>query len=320
MGQRANYIIKQGSTIRQYYNHWRANTIARDLYLGEERFVAFVKACQPAEELLEQAWIEGCVLVDYDAKIMSFWSGEFPSDTSVVAYYLSKLSAKWVGWQVDLLRNQMYDIASLLRLNYVAQQELQAPNFFTTEKIVADKVEDWTNAIILIRENAGWFVTKTGNLVIETLLSYGPAIIPLLLAKERYSLPKEGDEGTEECVVFDPVEKKLFVNKSCFGLWEQCYPLWTGYNFTMGDYGFLDALTFAGIDPADHALDSAEVEAHFRHLVQLREDFDPSELAERIRQDHQDVQFSPQFFDATKPSKTLAERLTLRLRKLFGRK
>lgn len=54
---------------------------------------------------------------------------------------------------------------------------------------------------VLIRYDAGWFVTKTGNLVIGTLVSYGPAIIPLLLAKQRYPLSKEGDEGTEERVV-----------------------------------------------------------------------------------------------------------------------
>ncbi|MBN9381925.1 MAG: hypothetical protein J0H74_14245 [Chitinophagaceae bacterium] len=320
MGQRANYIIKEGNAITLYYNHWRANAIARDLYLGEERFVAFAKDCQPAEELLEEAWIEGCVLLDYDARVVSFWSLEFPDDTSVVDYYLSKLSTKWAGWKVDLLRNRMYDIASLLRIDYVAQQELQTPHVFTTEKIVADKVEDWTNALVLIRDDAGWFVTKTGDLVIETLVSYGPAIIPLLLVKQPYPLPNEGDEGTEECVVFDSIEKKLFVNKSSFGLWEQCHSLWTGYTFTMGDYGYLDALTFAGIDHADHALNSAEVEAQFQHLVQLREDFDPNELAERIRQDHNDVQFNPQFFDATQPSKTLVERLTLRLRNLLGRK
>lgn len=109
MGQRANYIIKQDGAITLYYNHWRANAISRDLYLGEERFVAFVKDCQPAEALLEEVWIEGCVLVDSDARMLSFWSLEFPSDSSVVACYLSKLSAKWAGWKVDVLRNRMYD-------------------------------------------------------------------------------------------------------------------------------------------------------------------------------------------------------------------
>jgi hypothetical protein len=320
MGQRANYIIKEGGAITLYYNHWRANSVARDLYLGDERFVAFVKDCQPADELLEEIWIEGCVLVDFDAKVMSFWSLEFPNDSSVVSYYLSKLSAKWSGWRVDLLRNRMYDIASLLGLDYVSRQEFQAPHVFTTEQIVADKVEDWTNALVLIREETGWFVTKTGDLIIETLISYGPAILPMLQAKQRYPLPKEGDDGTDQCVVIDPVEKKLFVNKSSFGLWEQCHSLWAGYTFTMGDYGYLDMLGFAGIDVAGLNLDFGEVERQFQYLVQLQEDFDPKELAERIRQKDQDVQFIPEFFDATQPSKTLVERLTLRLGKLLGRK
>lgn len=96
-------VIKKDNATTLYYNHWRANAITGDLYLGEERFVTFVKDCQPAEELLNEVWIEGCVLVDYDVRAVSFWSLEFPSDTSVVTYYLSKLSAKWTGWKVDLL-------------------------------------------------------------------------------------------------------------------------------------------------------------------------------------------------------------------------
>jgi hypothetical protein len=251
------------------------------------------------------------------AKLLSFWSLEFPTDSSLVACYLSKLSAKWAGWKVDVLRNRMYDIASLLGIDYVAQQELQAPHIFTPEQIVADRVEDWINALVLIREDTGWFVTKTGNLIIETLVSYGPSIIPLLRAKQHYPLPKEGEEGTDQCVVFDPIGKKLFVSMSSFGLWEQCHALWAGYSFKMGDYGYLDALSIAGIDPAGYALDTGEVERQFQDLVKLQEDFDPNKLAERLLQDNQDIQFNPEFFDATQPSKTLVERLTLRLRKLL---
>ncbi len=77
MGQRANYIIKEGDRLTIRYNHWRAHQIAADLYLGEHAFLRFVEACLEKEELLAEPWIEGCVVIDRPQRQLYFWAGHF---------------------------------------------------------------------------------------------------------------------------------------------------------------------------------------------------------------------------------------------------
>jgi hypothetical protein len=54
MGQRANYILIENNKQVIHYHHWRANCIAADLYLGEKRFIEFVKSCRLANVLLDE--------------------------------------------------------------------------------------------------------------------------------------------------------------------------------------------------------------------------------------------------------------------------
>ena len=109
MGQRANYIIKDDDTLTIHYHHWRATSIAADLYLGEKKFLAFVEECQVYEQIMDEVWIEGCVIIDKTTKQLYFWALEFASETSVKEYYISGLPKKWSGWRVVFLKNRMYD-------------------------------------------------------------------------------------------------------------------------------------------------------------------------------------------------------------------
>ncbi|MEP6613711.1 MAG: hypothetical protein ABJA76_17540 [Mucilaginibacter sp.] len=105
MGQRANYILIEAGKQTIHYNHWRANTVAADLYLGERRFIQFMKDCQLVDQLLDEVWIEGCVIVDVDNKNLSFWAFEL-APTSVMEIYLKELFSKWNGWKIDCALQQ----------------------------------------------------------------------------------------------------------------------------------------------------------------------------------------------------------------------
>lgn len=87
MGQRVNYILKENNTTKIYYHHWRANTIASDLYLGAEKFTEFIRTCKEADDLINEPWIEGCVYIDLDRKLLTFWSLAFPKITSLENYF-----------------------------------------------------------------------------------------------------------------------------------------------------------------------------------------------------------------------------------------
>lgn len=319
MGQRANYILKNHHKLTIHYNHWRANCIAADLYLGEKRFLKFVEECQVNEGIMDEPWIEGCVIIDKPAKQLHFWTWEFSSETSVVEYYLSALGKKWEAWNVQFLKNRMYDVEKVLGIDYISKQELPKLNYWSKENILDDKVEEWATASVIIKSGDSLFVTKTGNLNIEIIVSYGQDIIPLLQGKPEYELPNEEDEATYECVVIDIADKKLFINQSQFGLWEQTKNLWQGYEFTMGDFGYIETLRLACIDAENLAMAKDKGVEQFEGIVNHENNFDPYEMAEKLTKENSDIQFNPDFFDTVKPEKTMWDKLKEGLRKKFGR-
>ena len=83
MGNRANYILKRGNDFDIYYTHWKAINVAQDLALGQKQFIKLVKEFDNADELLDEPWIEACVLLDFDSKKLTFWETEMLFETSV---------------------------------------------------------------------------------------------------------------------------------------------------------------------------------------------------------------------------------------------
>lgn len=319
MGQRANYIIKDLDQLTIHYNHWRANRIATDLYFGEKRFLKFVKECQLSDEIMNEPWIEGCVIIDKSTKQLYFWSFDLPNETSVIAYYVSALAKKWEGWTVEFLKNRMYDVEKVLGIDYISKQEFSKLSTWSKEEILNDKIEEWATSLVIIKSNDGFFVTKTGNLNSEAILSYGQGIIALLQKKPQYDLPNEEDETSHQCIIIDTSARKLFISQSEFGLWEQTKGLWKGYEFTMGDFGYIETLRLAGIEPENLAMSEEKVIEQFNSIVNHDSNFDPYEMAERLTKENSDIQFNPDFFDTVRPKKNLWDKLKTEARKIFGR-
>jgi hypothetical protein len=320
MGQRANYIIKERDKLTIHYNHWRANSIASDLYLGEKRFLEFINECQLNDEIMNEPWIEGCVIVDRNQKELFFWSFEFSRDTSVVDYYLKQLSKKWENWTLSILKNRMYDVEKLLSIDYISKQELQPINRPLKDDIIADKVEDWVSALVIIKQDLSLFITKTGSLNAESIISYGQDILSLIKNKPKYELPKEGEEGTNECVLIVEDNKKIFINESIIGLVETCKEFWTDYDLIIGDFGYIETLRLGGIETSGLELSDDEIKNQFSEMVQVNDSFNPFEMAEKIKQNNKDVQFNPDFFDNVKPKKPFIDKLKISIKKLWRQK
>lgn len=320
MGQRANYILKERDKLTVYYNHWRANIIASDLYLGEKIFLEFVNRCQLNDEIINEPWIEGCVIVDRDKKELFFWSFELSKDTSVVDFYLKQLSKKWEDWTVRILKNRMYDVEKVLHIDYISKQELQPINKPLKEDIIADKVEEWVTALVIIKQDLSLFITKTGNLNIESIISYGSDIISLIKNKPKCDLPLESEEATYECVLIDEDNKKIIINESIIGLAERCKEFWTDYDLILGDFGYIEVLRLAGIETSYLELSDDEIKNQFSEMVQINDGFNPFEMAEKLKQDNKEIQFNPDFFDNVKPKKPLFYKLKLSLGNLLKKK
>lgn len=319
MGQRANYIIKEGDKLTIHYSHWRANHIASDLYLGERRFLQFVSECQLHEEIIPEPWIEGCVIIDKPLRQLYFWEQFFPTETSLINFYLSQLSKKWEGWEVHIMKNRMYDAENILQIDYISKQELPELNVPSEGFVIKDKIEEWDTAMVIIKHEINLFITRTGNLDAEHIISYGAGIISLLKDKPQFTLPREEESVTSHCIIIDTFQKELFINKSTFGLWEQSKALWEGYNFTMGNFGYLETLDLAGIGTSNFEIPHKEVVEQFEHLVAPRANYDPSVIVEKLTKESKDIQFNPDFFDNGHPKKTVFETIKINLKKMFKR-
>lgn len=317
MGQRVNYIFKNEDGLTIHYNHWRAISIASDLYLGEKKFLEFVNECQINEEIIKEPWIEGCVIIDKVNKELFFWSFEFSIDASVVDYYLQQLSKKWEGWTLQILENRMYDAEKVLGIDYISKQDLTQLDIISKEEIEEDIVADWVSTLIIIKEGENLLVTKTGSICIEDLVSYGQELISLLKNKPQYSLPKEGDNDSYQCIIIDTDKRKVLINDSINGLKESFQSLWPDYDLIIGDFRYLNMLKEIGINTDGISLSEAEIKEKFSEMVQNNDSFDPFELAERISNEHEDVQFNPDFFDNVKPKKSIVEKLKSKILKMF---
>ena len=67
----------------------------------------------------------------------------------------------------------MYDAECILGIQYISSQELPKLYIRSEDDIISDKVDDWETAVVILKDDNDKFVTKTGNLNIEAIISYG---------------------------------------------------------------------------------------------------------------------------------------------------
>ena len=153
MGQRGNYITKSNGRLDIYYTHWRANLIANDLLLGSKNFLKFIRQFDKHEEIIDEPWIEGCVLLDFDTKRLVFWEIEQLYEYSIRQAYLETLAEKWKGWNIQFAEKGMYDIEKLINIDYTSRQEVSLEKI-DIEEVINDTVDEYVSCYVLLkREN-----------------------------------------------------------------------------------------------------------------------------------------------------------------------
>src|SRR5437868_3224543 len=100
MGQRANLVIVESGGYSLFYSHWRANTLARDLFWGQSYAEAFIRAQQRVNDgsWLNDVWAEGGVVLDHDARTLLFFGGEdIYYEVPLRRVYLRLMQIVWSG-------------------------------------------------------------------------------------------------------------------------------------------------------------------------------------------------------------------------------
>jgi len=115
VGSRANLIVTEQGETTIHYSHWGAQYIPSLLVSGHEKTLAYIADFAPVEDLIEIGWAEGGVLLDSDARRLTFWGG----DSILHSPYLRRLLLPglrriWPGWDVAWATHGPEDFALYL--------------------------------------------------------------------------------------------------------------------------------------------------------------------------------------------------------------
>lgn len=115
MGQRANFVIRQGGKDHVYYDHRCANRIENDLFWGPEDAIPFASQCDRAEDLLDDIWREGAAVIDLDKRHLLFFGGEsYLYEVDYRRVHLNLMARHWHGWTIATAFEGIADIADFV--------------------------------------------------------------------------------------------------------------------------------------------------------------------------------------------------------------
>ncbi len=268
MGERAHYItIKKGqNTI--YYDRWGATMITERLFQGEAEFIGYVREEDIVDNLMIHYFIEAVAIIDLDNKKLFFSFSRERNMSSVLNYYTVELRKKWVDWQVEFMPNWPYDLERITGIDYVASQEVTDLFVCSRESFIDNVADNRPSVYVIVKNGNELFITGTGSLVYhEGVIALGEEVIALLMDKPTYVLPEERAFDWLECMIIDVPAKHIYMSSCCLGQLEKYGHTWPGYQFTMGNYGYLDTLLMAGIDALYLKMPDEEIKSRFEELI-----------------------------------------------------
>ncbi len=305
MGNRANYILKKDKDFDIYYTHWRAINVAQDLALGQKQFIKLVREFDKADELLDEPWIEACVLLDFDSKKLTFWETEMLFETSVREEYINQLEKIWENWSVNFSENEMYGIEKELEIEYTIRQEVDLEFGSTDNLLDLPDGEDYFSCLAVIKENKQHFVKYVYGGQDDQLALIGEPVIDRLKQLQNRKLKKENSDDFFSCLIIDLDEKELWVNQSIIGLKDKLQSLWKNWKINVGNFGYIKLLKEIGIKTSELELTNDESREIVSDFLNRNDTFDPNSLAEKLTKEMgEDVQFNEHFFQNIKPKKT----------------
>ncbi|MCY7556816.1 MULTISPECIES: hypothetical protein [Paenibacillus] len=95
--------------------HWCANTLPKDLFLGEQHAVKFIEMQKRVDESgwLDDVWAEGGAIVDLDKKKLVFYGGEdILYNVPLRNFYLKLMRTIWSGWEIAWAYEGILDLAN----------------------------------------------------------------------------------------------------------------------------------------------------------------------------------------------------------------
>jgi hypothetical protein len=99
MGARANYFLIRDGTLRAFYASTGAESMAAEMFWGEERAIPFVERLP---EVKERSLLEGEAggVIDIDHNVVLLFGGPVQPDIPLRRLYMKLALVGWFGWEV----------------------------------------------------------------------------------------------------------------------------------------------------------------------------------------------------------------------------
>lgn len=118
MGHEANYILRRGGRTQIFHSHWAALSLVQDIFWGPDETMRFIRSLQAANELLDEGTCDGAVLVDWDARRLTwFETDRLVQEPVKRRLYARLLEQIWPGWEIHYAEGGISTIADGLRVD-----------------------------------------------------------------------------------------------------------------------------------------------------------------------------------------------------------
>lgn len=185
MGSRANIVTIENGDTKIYFFHWLAQEMDAFVILGEENFRKFLEESYEdgdGQNLMDNAWAEGGLLLDFDNKVLIWFGGEdIEYDRPYLDAYMLLLQQAWPGWDTRWASMGNYDIGLYLG---ISDEELR--RIVGTHKKSDRPLEDALRmrhaertGLITISGKRGCFTTPTSCWCVSELLDFGEGLVSI---------------------------------------------------------------------------------------------------------------------------------------------
>lgn len=283
MGHRANFIWKENGKVTIRYSGWKAQSAHALAAQGPKYCKKFFRWYSIEPYIMDNAFAEGGILVDADAKTIYVHGG---ADTAYSTFernlFIEKLHNNFRGWKYEWAYGANYFFGLYLNLKYSEKLKLWCLlNNFDLDIFAYDENYNDSQEIVICVINKDSTLVDyafSDQVEMDALLGKGEKMLDLI--DPRFKIKTWQKENfTYGFAIIDIPLKKLIV---CFAndevdfrqkeLLESRWPGWTmEYNFDTLKYIF----NYTNRDPSPILLTEEEKQTYFNQMVKWGKNENP---------------------------------------------
>ncbi|MEM8675146.1 MAG: hypothetical protein AAGF83_14925 [Cyanobacteria bacterium P01_G01_bin.67] len=221
MGCRGSFVIRENGINTYLYDRHFGAGIMPDIFYGVDSTLDMFSRAREDETILDEAWGEGGVIVDLDAKVMIFWGGDVLFDNvPLIPHLISFMETfTWQGWDVRHAQWGMLSMGKYLDLpEFSPSVTYQKPSKESREYHLGWWIEsdrssaefnDEEATVISYKTSDGDILNYTTSVESESTLTLGEDLLQIL--KERKTTPLAHQRDVYDCLYIDEQNKTIHV-------------------------------------------------------------------------------------------------------------